>query len=79
LRGAATELGAFDVQLIAQGPQQRHLRLDIEAVVFTVDIQFHDGSLLVHCNSFALWREDPFYATGKQLKFYEKGFSMSHK
>jgi hypothetical protein len=41
LGDAATELGSFDVKLIAQGPQQGHFWLDIEAVVFTVDVQFH--------------------------------------
>jgi hypothetical protein len=46
------EFGAFDVKLIAQGPQEGHFRLDIEAVVFTVDVQFHVDSL--HGEGFAI-------------------------
>jgi hypothetical protein len=46
LGDAAAELGAFDVELIAQGPQQGHFGFDIQGVVFAVDTYFHVQSLL---------------------------------
>jgi hypothetical protein len=43
---AATELGAFDVEFIAQCPQQGHFRFDIQGVGFAIDAYFHVDSLL---------------------------------
>jgi hypothetical protein len=42
---AATELGAFDVEFIAQCPQQGHFRFDIQGVGFAIDAYFHGGCL----------------------------------
>jgi hypothetical protein len=68
LGDAATELRAFDVEFIAQGPQQGHLRLDIEAAVLTVDVQFHDWGLLVTATAFNCGEKTPFAQPGNSSK-----------
>jgi hypothetical protein len=46
------EFGAFDVEFIAQCPQQGHFGFDIQRVGFAVDTYFHVHSLRVE--SFAI-------------------------
>jgi hypothetical protein len=38
---AAAELGARHIQHIAQHPEQRHLRIDIDLDSLRIDIQLH--------------------------------------
>jgi hypothetical protein len=42
---ATAEFGAFDVELIAQSPQQGHFGFNIQRVGFAVDVYFHVHSL----------------------------------
>jgi hypothetical protein len=47
LRNATSKLGAFDVEFVAQSPEQGHFWFDIERVALSVDRQFHVQSLQV--------------------------------